>query len=123
MGNAAKSKTTMITMKEIFYWSLVVIILVSSKQISGQSCGDNFQYCEPDTCCPKNNKCCPMPGAVNGVGCCTIENGVCCDDGVYCCFPGFTCSGNGHCSVTKPADVNMTLTEGESLVPGIRLLN
>ena len=71
--NAAKSKTTMITMKEISIWCLVVVILVSSKQINGQ-CGDNNQYCEPDTCCPLHDTCCDMAGSPNGKGCCPIEN-------------------------------------------------
>ena len=61
----------MITMKEISIWCLV--ILVSSKQINGQ-CGDNNQYCEPDTCCPLHDTCCDMAGSPNGMGCCPIEN-------------------------------------------------
>ena len=63
----------MITIKEISYSCLVVVILASSKQISAQ-CGDNNKYCPPDTCCPLGDTCCSMQGSPNGVGCCPIEN-------------------------------------------------
>ncbi|XP_065175854.1 progranulin-like [Sycon ciliatum] len=43
--------------------------------------------------CPGNQTCCLQK---NGMyGCCTLENAVCCSDGVHCCPADFTCTHNG----------------------------
>ncbi|KAL5965179.1 Progranulin [Taenia solium] len=46
---------------------------------------------------------CPTNG---GVACCSLENAVCCSDGLHCCPKGFVCSTSGRC--VKEGDNDLT---------------
>ncbi|XP_023326769.1 uncharacterized protein LOC111700170 [Eurytemora carolleeae] len=86
------------------------------------NCGD-YVECEDQgdqvTCCPPDYKCCPMPSAITGIGCCSYSNGVCCPGGVYCCPEDFICTGKGSCAFLKPEHVTGTpISEAPTLVTG-----
>ncbi|VDK41975.1 unnamed protein product [Taenia asiatica] len=46
---------------------------------------------------------CPING---GVACCSLENAVCCSDGLHCCPKDFVCSTSGRC--VKEGDKELT---------------
>eukprot|EP00091_Calanus_sinicus_P007203 TRINITY_DN18130_c0_g1_i1.p1 TRINITY_DN18130_c0_g1~~TRINITY_DN18130_c0_g1_i1.p1 ORF type:complete len:120 (+),score=4.49 TRINITY_DN18130_c0_g1_i1:85-444(+) len=102
----------------LFAFAFVGSTSLHIKDFLTPDCGENNVGCDPNTCCyGPENTCCSMPSAPNGVGCCPLSDGVCCDDG-HCCWAGLTCIDGGKCSATKPT--NMTQgKDGVDLVPGI----
>ncbi|KAF5405781.1 hypothetical protein PHET_00725 [Paragonimus heterotremus] len=99
-------------------WTRKLPALRSSEQQQGHQLNlfPHDRLC-PDmkSFCTGNRTCCPLKG--DAYGCCPLDNGVCCSDGLHCCPAGSVCTGSNQCVRRLPHRTEETRKAAYKMVP------